>query len=454
MQIRTRLSLQFIFVVTVILISGFGIIYYSSSEYRRAELFQRLENKAITSVEIFVSVEQIDSTMLRIFDHTQKDKIPFENIRIYSEEGREMYTNSDSVSFKIPKEYIEALKANKKKRFIQDRYEIIGLTYHDKQNTFYVFAGAIDEFGRSKLHNLRKTILVLLVVLISIVALTGWIYAGRALRPLSNVINEVKKLDVDKLGMRLNVTKNKDEIGRLTETFNTLLGRIENAFKLQKLFVSGASHELKNPLTSITSQLQVVLIKERTSEQYKEIITSILEDIKNLNRSTVDLIEYARLNYENEVQLKELRIDDILWYCVDFFQKTNPSYKVNISFLNMPEDEQKLIVLGNEGLLRIAFVNLIDNACKFSENHTCHVQLLVKKNLELQFNDTGIGLSTDEMALIFEPFYRSNKTAEMKGHGIGLALTKKILDLHNCEIKVHSEKNSGTTFTLHLHSKF
>lgn len=454
MQIRTRLSLQFMLVVTIILISGFGIIYYSSAEYRESELYRRLENKAITSAEIFVSVEQIDSTMLRIFDRTQKDKIPFEIIRIFNDRGREVYSNTDTSSFTVTEEFIRQVKAQGSARFKSGPFEIQGITYNNNRNRFVVFAGAIDQFGLSKLANLRKNILILLAVLISIVAVSGWIYAGRALKPLSNVIDEVKKLDVDKMEVRLNQHKSKDEIGRLTETFNSLLGRIENAFKLQKIFVSGASHELKNPLTSITSQLQVVLINERSNEQYKEILTSILDDIKNLNRTTQDLIEYARLNYENEVVLKEVRIDDILWFCKDTFQKNNPSCKVNLSFANMPEDEKKLILMGNEGLLRVAFMNFIDNACKFSNNKTCQIHLDVSRVIKISFSDEGIGLDPEEIRLIFEPFYRSNNTAEMKGHGVGLALTKKILDLHECPVKIESRKNVGSIFTLSFLPKF
>ncbi len=454
MQIRTKLSLQFLLVVTIILISGFGIIYYSSSDYRKEELYRRLENKAVTSAEIFVSVEQIDSTMLRIFDRTQKDKIPFEVIRIFNKEGREIYTNTDTITFPINNQDLQNVKAQGECRFVKGRFEILGVPYQDKDNQFVVFAGGIDQYGLSKLSNLRNSILILLAILISIVALSGWIYAGRALRPLSNVINEVKELEVTRMDLRIKQNNSKDEIGRLIETFNTLLSRIEQAFNLQKLFVSGASHELKNPLTSITSQLQVALINERTNEEYKALIASILDDIKNLNRTTRDLIEYTRLNYENNILMREVRLDDILWYCKEAFVKNNPSSRVSLNFIDMPEDERRLIVQANEGLLRIAFMNFIDNACKFSGNKTCNIYLRMGESILVDFSDHGIGLDDEEIKLIFEPFYRSNKTAEVKGHGVGLALTKKILDLHHCPIHVESIKNQGSTFRLNFKSQF
>lgn len=454
MQIRTKLSLQFLLVVTVILLSGFEIIYYSSSNYREDELFRRLKNKAITSADIFISVEQIDSTMLRIFDRTQKDKIPFEIIRIFNEQGREVYTNSDTATFTVTREQLMTVKSEGSLRFSEGPFEILGVSYNNEGNHFVVFAGGIDTFGLSKLGNLRRTIWILVAILISIVAIAGWVYAGRALKPLTKVIEEVKALEVNRMDLRIEESRSRDEIGRLIETFNTLLGRIENAFNLQKLFVSGASHELKNPLTSITSQLQVALINERSNEEYKALIASILEDIKNLNRTTRDLIEYARLNYENSIAMKEVRLDDILWYCKEVFTKNNPACKVNLSFTNMPEDDRHLIIMGNEGLLRIAFLNFIDNACKFSGNKTCSIVLVFGQYIEVLFKDEGIGLETEEIKLIFEPFYRSNNTAEMKGHGIGLALTKKILDLHGTPITIKSKKQEGSTFSLKFKRKF
>lgn len=450
MQIRTKLTLQFIVVVTLIIVFGFGVIYYTSSTYRRAELYQRLENKAKTSAEIFASVRQIDSTMQRVLDRTQKDKLPFENISIYNSGNRLIYTNNDSLVFAVTPKLCDEIRRKGRKEFSQGGFEILGTLYGNHKNSFVIFAGAIDQFGMSKLRNLRNAMGVLFFVIISIVALAGWIYAGRALKPLSKVIHEVEAMEVNHLDKRLDESGNKDEIGHLITTFNTLLDRLENAFKLQKLFVSAASHELKNPLTSITSQLQVSLINERTTSEYKGSMTSILEDIKSLNRTTHDLMEYARLNYENQIQLSGIRIDDLFWYCRDYFNKTRPDYIVKVNLANMPEDQNKLVVEGNEALLKIAFTNLIDNACKFSNDNTCEVSMVfgVNGSLLVKFVDHGIGLDEDERALVFEPFYRANSTSETKGNGIGLALTKKIMQLHNVPIDIVSEKGRGTTFIL------
>lgn len=447
MQIRARLTLQFILVVTLIILFGFGVIYYTSSVYRKNDLYQRLENKARTSAEIFISVKQIDSTMLRMFDKTQKDKLPYENVRIYDFRDREIYTNNDTLAFNIDKVLLDEIRLHGRREFREDGFEVLGMTYNDKFNRFVVFAGAIDTYGINKLNHLRNNLIMLFFIIISIVALSGWVYAGKALKPLITVVSQVERMNVDRLDNRLNPGNHRDEIGRLIDTFNTLLDRIEHAFGLQKLFLSGASHELKNPLTSITSQLQVILIKDRSNEEYKQLLHSILEDIKNLNKTTLDLIEFSRLNYENRIELTDMRIDDVLWYCREQFHRTHPDYHIHIELDNMPDDGDLLVIRANEPLIRIAFINFIDNACKFSADHTCTIRLEIhSETIRVSFSDRGVGLSEAEFGLIFEPFYRSNSTAETQGHGIGLALTRKILQLHDARIDLRSVKGSGTTF--------
>jgi signal transduction histidine kinase len=452
MQIRIRLTLQFIVVVSLIVLFSFTLIYYSAFSYNNKEFYERLENKAKTTAELFISVAEIDSTTLRIFDKKQRDKLPFENINIYNDQNKLVYSTTDSTIIKADQKMFSEINYSGTKRYTQGNVGFIGIKYHAKRNTFIILAGAMDMYGRAKLNNLRNTLVVLYFVIVTILALAGWIYSGRALKPLTSVIGEVKNMKVDRLDTRLRRSQHRDEIGQLIETFNTLLNRIEDAFNLQKLFVSGASHELKNPLASITSQLQVVLLNERSNEEYKTIIASILNDIKSLNKTTLDLMEYARLNYEGETQLFGVRIDDILWYCRDFIIKSNPDYKVIMNFGNLPEDEKKLIIKGNDALLKIAFINLIDNACKFSDDKTCLIELNLNASgrIMIRFNNKGEEMTREQIGFIFEPFYRANPASKVKGTGIGLALTKKIVQLHEASIAVESGKKKGTTFSVYF----
>jgi signal transduction histidine kinase len=451
MQIKTRITIQFIVVVTFLFAIVFSIIYYSSANYRRTEFYERLQNKALTTVHLFAQMDQVDSTMMRLIDRAQKDKLRFENISIFNKQGRILYQSTDTLPPFYTEKLISEVREKKELRYTDSDFEILGVHYTTDGDDLVVFASAFDLFGFSKLANLRRTLLILFFFLITVVAIMGSLYSGRALKPLLNLVREVESIDVNRFNTRIVTSKSTDEIGRLVVAFNDLLDRIQNAFQLQKIFVSGASHELKNPLTSITSQLQVVLLKDRQNDEYKTLIQSILEDIQNLNKTTMDLMEFARLNYENEISMSEIRVDDIVWQSTEDILKNNKVYRIHVNFRNMPEDANKLIIRGNAALLKIAFVNIIDNACKFSVDHTCNVQLEIEEGkLIILFIDKGIGLSQSELELIFEPFYRANSTTELKGHGIGLALTKKIIQLHNAFISVESKIGDGTSFRIQL----
>jgi signal transduction histidine kinase len=436
-------------VVILIIAMSFGVIYYSSSNYRKHEFFSRLDRKALNTFEMFLHYDEVDPTILILFDRSQKDKLARENIRIYDSQAKQLYNSNDSNIVDITPSMVAQVIKKGRMEYSVGEFEMDGMRYIEGKNTYAVFCMAVDKYGLSKVENLRITMLLLLILIISIVALTGWVYAGRALKPLSEVINQVEKINVERLDRRLADNFQKDEIGRLITTFNIMLERVERSVKLQRLFMSGASHELKNPLTAITSQLQVVMLSDRSNEEYKRILQSVSEDIRRLNKTTLDLIEYASLSNEEVIQFTELRLDDVIWYCRDTYQLTHPECHVNLAFGDLPDNEKELIIRGNEALLKVAFNNLIDNACKFSKDASIWIHFeVLAQDIKISFKDKGMGMNPEELALIFEPFYRANNTAEVKGHGIGLALTKKVIELHKGKIDVQSEPNQGTVFTL------
>jgi signal transduction histidine kinase len=117
---------------------------------------------------------------------------------------------------------------------------------------------------------------------------------------------------------------------------------------------------------------------------------------------------------------------------------------------NLPEDVDCLVVSGNEPLLRTALLNLLENGCKFSSEKQVNVRLspTVQGSIQVEICDTGPGIAPEELSLVFEPFYRSDSTASIRGSGIGLSLVQSIMKLHQVTLKVTSQLNTGTTFSL------
>ncbi|RME14687.1 MAG: sensor histidine kinase, partial [Bacteroidetes bacterium] len=238
----------------------------------------------------------------------------------------------------------------------------------------------------------------------------------------------------------------------LANTFNEMLNRLENSFDAQKHFVSNIAHELRTPLAAIITELELSVNKERNIQEYKTAIQNALNDAKKLVRLSNSLLDLAKASYDpSEISFKTIRIDEVLLDARQQVQQANPNYKIDIHFENDFENDNQISVNGNEYLLKVAFANLFENGCKFSNEHQSTVFVSFdNKKIILKFSDKGIGISETDLKNIFTPFYRGENKKYADGNGIGLSLTQKIILLHKGTISVSSKKNTGTTFTVEL----
>jgi signal transduction histidine kinase len=192
--------------------------------------------------------------------------------------------------------------------------------------------------------------------------------------------------------------------------------------------------------------LEVTLLNQRKPEEYVRILYSVLEDVRELNQMSTSLLDLASVNQENAVfQKTSLRLDEILWEVRESVLTLNTNYKVDIHTITMPEEESKLYLLANPYLLKTALQNIIENACKFSNDHQATISLIcTNEELEIRVFDNGPGIDKKEIQNIFQPFYRSNNTSKIKGHGIGLSLSQRIIAIHQGTIEIDSSLGEGT----------
>jgi signal transduction histidine kinase len=148
---------------------------------------------------------------------------------------------------------------------------------------------------------------------------------------------------------------------------------------------------------------------------------------------------------------KKIRIDEILWQSQEEIKKFNNDYRINISIDNSLTDSDQMIVVGDESLLKVAVSNLIDNACKYSDDHAVDIKFRhIEKSIEIKFIDRGIGISAVDIKKVFEPFYRGANTISISGTGIGLPLVNQIIKNHNGTVEISSKIGKGTTVTIVL----
>jgi two-component system heavy metal sensor histidine kinase CusS len=252
---------------------------------------------------------------------------------------------------------------------------------------------------------------------------------------------------------RLVIEKENDEISRLSTTINRLLDRVAESFRLQRMFVANVSHELKNPLTQISSQLEVSLLNQREPEAYQRTIRSVLEDVNELSTLTHELLQLSQVNQDDAAGLltDQVRMDEIVWDIRDEVSAISPSYRIKVTFGALPDDSDQLTIQGNKTLLATALKNLTENACKFSNDGCAIIQVNFDLDrVEISVQNTGEPIPAQDIPYIFEPFYRSHQTADVRGYGVGLSLVERIIRLHQGQIKVTSVNGKPTVFKIEL----
>jgi len=452
MNIRTRLTVRFIFITAIIYLLASVLIYLFSADYRRDDFYERLENKANNTAKLLIEVEEVDASLLRRIERDNPVSLPNEKILIFNYQDTLLFGTDERGVIRTPKQLLDKIRLEDKLYYTQDAYEVVGFLFKGRFDRFVVIAAAEDIYGFKRLGNLVFILLVVFVISIGIVSVSAWIYAGRALYPITRIIEQVRQISAANLSYRVGRGNGNDEIARLADTFNEMLASLETSFVTQKNFIANASHELRTPLTSITGQLEVVLLSRRTEQEYLAAITSVLEDIKHLNNLSNRLLMLAQTSRpDRDKKLAKLRIDEVIWQAHDELLKHNPHFNIFVDLDPQVDNEENLMMIGDEQLLKTAFSNLIENACKYSDNHTCHVFIVnLSQRILVSIKDEGIGIPVGDLERIFEPFYRGINTKNVKGHGIGLSMVKGIIKIHEGTIQIQTEEGRGTVFLLSL----
>lgn len=451
MNIRRRLALQFSFITTFLLIFFSLVVYFSSSYFRQRDFYSRLKDRALSTCKMLVKAGETDSVLLNLIDKSTIGLYE-ENIRIFNINNKEVFNSTDSLYGGITTDFLNSIRIDGESELSVKGREIFGISKSANNQKYLIIASAVDKYGLNKLHYLRLILFAGIVLGSLISVLLGLVYAGRALKPVAIIINQAKNISASNIQQRLETGNGKDELARLAITFNELLNRLEKGIEMQKTFVSNASHELRTPFSLILAEIEIALMEQRSNEKYIETLRSISEEVKNINTLTNDLLDLTQMSQDTPVfNFAPVRVDELLLQSRIDLMKRRPEYNVTIDDFILPADENQITVMGNETLLKTAFINLMTNACKFSPDCEVNLKLYTcNRSVCMEFNDKGIGIPKEEMDRIFEPFYRGSNITGRRGHGLGLPLVKKIIDLHKGTIMVSSELNKGTKFVLEL----
>lgn len=452
MKIRARISVTFLIIVATNLVVFSLAIYFISEYFRQRDFYYRLTDKARITARLLIEEEEIDPAILRLIERNNLTSLPEEHIVIYDQQNKQIYASAGTAQEIVGRQdLLERVRQQKQLYLRRNAKEIVGMTYPHKQQEYVIIATAYDESGLTEMSHLRNILGFGLIFSLSLVGISGWMFAGRFLQPISNVIRQVDQITASNLNLRVDASENSDEIAQLAHTFNSMLDRVQEAFEIQRNFVANASHELRTPLTIITGQIEVTLIKQRTVEEHEAKWKSVLEVIKRLNLLANNLLELAQVSLDDApIKFQEVALDEAIYQATKTLTTRRPDYHVIFSFEQATESMQSsLTVQGSNALLISAFLNLMENGCKFSANNQVEVILgATDKWVTIQFKDQGIGIDQADIKHIYEPFFRAENAKRIHGYGIGLPLTYRIIQLHRGKIDVVSHINEGTNFVL------
>mgnify|MGYP000872171243 CR=1 FL=1 len=447
MKIKHKLTLQFTAVVAIILMVFTIVIFFFSTWNRNSAFYKRLKNNASTIAGLMINSQKVDSTLLLQINKNTINFLSDEQMEIYDTNFTLLYAfNKDTLNPLHSNFNLKKIKASHEIKQEIDDVKIIGFTYPETNPNLIVVTSAKDEFSKEELKRLKRILIYGFLASILIVVLVGYFYSIQALKPISEIIKQIKKINSDKLHKRVYTNNTKDEIGELTNNFNQMLDRLEDSFELQKNYVANVSHEMRTPLTSVNGEIEVALMNDYSKEEFRQTFESVHGEILYLTTLTNGFLELAETSLENSrINKTKLRVDDLIYEVKEEVIKRHPERIIDIDFLVGITDDETLSVNGKKYLLKILIRNIIDNGCKYSENKKVTIQIdATNEFLILSFKDRGYGIPEEDLPKIMEAFYRSKTVINKSGYGLGLYIARKIVTIHNGKIEIESYPGYGT----------
>ncbi len=279
----------------------------------------------------------------------------------------------------------------------------------------------------------------------------GYVLARQALAPVDRMAATADEITANQLDRRLHEPNPNDEFGRLAFTINGMIARLQRSFEEVRRFTADAAHELRTPLAILRNEAEVALRIPRESEQYRDCLENMLEEIDHLSRLSEALLFLFREDAGLGAHTGDvLNLDQIVRAVADDIRVVATEQNLELTVDTLPP----CTVLGNAEQLRRLLFNLLDNAIKFTpEGGSIGIRVECQKGqAKVIVSDTGIGIASEHLPRIFDRFYRvdSARSRRTGGNGLGLSICKSIAEAHQGTIEVASQPGKGTQVTLTL----
>lgn len=449
LSIKKKL-LIYSFLIQIIILVIFSISLYKALELSTLDKLQ--SNLKVIILDVADDILEQKNINEKNLDENKEYNFEPLFIRILDEKShKKIIQTTNFPNDIIPNEiYLRQLKEKIIVFEEQDAYLIsrIKINFHNKQDIIIEIATTKDLLT-STLENLLYILTFILPIVLIFALIGGNFLIYKSFKPIENILTKLKNINASDLSTRLKTRNNHDEIDQLANEINSLLERLELSFEKISQFSSDASHELKTPLTIIRGEIEIALRRNRTIDEYKEVLNTSLEEVIVIEQSVNDLLFLAKNEKDITVDNQEdIYFDEIIDESINEVKNFAKLNQVDINFISQDTIEYK----GYSNLLKIAIKNILKNAIQFSHKNSEIIVKSYKKDsfFEISIEDFGIGIAKNEQNKIFEKFYRTDKSRNKNsgGTGLGMSILKKIIDIHKGNIYIDSKEDVGTKITI------
>jgi heavy metal sensor kinase len=481
LTIRWRLTLWNTVALACVLLLFGGLVYFLL-ERSRQRIDHALEERVTHALEhidqsLIQSLRQLQDDNRLVNDPAARLKYWIFEFKehnnifgvVYDQSGKAVFRTEEMADASVSK--LSSIQAEDDRKFqditlpILGRQRILRNTLHTgKQAYVVILLASLENLDRERAEVARdqaeveqefRTVVVILLACIPfalvLVGTVGYWLARKSLVPVSQLNRLAEGITAQKLDRRLPVAHPEDELGRLTKTINAMIARLEYSFQEIRRFTADASHEMRTPLTAIRAETELALSNTQTPEEQHQMLISVVEECERLTQLTDQLLTLSREDAGGTQQVRgPVELAALVCNVADTMKPLMDAKELRFEIAGHITQA----VQGDERRLRQVFINLLDNAIKYTPNGgmvTVRMQREGDKAI-VKISDTGMGIAPQHQPHVFERFYRVDKARSRAegGTGLGLSIARSIVQSHEGDISLTSEPGKGTAVVVTL----
>jgi two-component system sensor histidine kinase ArlS len=452
MLIKNKIILGFVLLSSVLMVLFSIYIYVIYENNREKSFYDRLKQKIAYITEIYDKHDTLSEKVIT--------SIPEQSEYVFDQKKEKIFFINPINDYNFDKAFFQNLDTKEEYRFhyktIGDQHEKDGLAmiFFNEGVKKYAVITAYNQDGFEMLYDLKSILIYGNIILIFLIAIAGYLLSYVVLKPLNKLVHEIEAINPNNLNVKIIERKNNDEITIVANSFNGLLSKINTLVEAQRSFISYASHELRTPLSAISGILETSINYDKNIESIKSSSTQAYKELSKAITLTNELLQLSKIeSVDSQIKLVPVNLLELVIDIIDNYKNRNRNQEFDLFISDgYAIESNDITVVGNEDLLKTAISNIIDNAIKYSDEKKIFLRIEMNTGEEIKVSiiDKGIGIENTDMDKIFNPMTRGINTGKKEGYGLGLTLTKKIIDIHKGRIEVKSKPHHGTEISVFL----